>query len=331
MPTRKRPPTKPHKPKPRKPKSRQNNDTPWKQILRDYFPQAIQFFFPELAATIDWSRGYQFLDKEFAQIAPKAAQGNRYVDKLVKVWRIDGESEWLLIHIEVQGRKELGFPFRMLTYCTRILDRYGVLATSLAILCDSNPTWRPTTCEVTAPLSKLTFDFASIKLLDYKSDEAALHASDNPFAWIVLAHLKTQATKRNPQARKTWKFSLMRQLYDRGMSSQDIRNLYNFIDWTMMLPEDLDMAFWQELKTFEEDQQMAYVTSAERFGRKIGVEEGLKKGLEKGLEKGLKQGETQKAQKVALKTLQEGFDRDTICRLTELSIAQLEAFASEQS
>jgi hypothetical protein len=121
MPTRKRPPTKPRKPKPR-----ENNDTPWKQILRDYFPQAIQFFFPELAATIDWSKGYQLLDKEFAQIAPKAAQGNRYVDKLVKVWRIDGESEWLLIHIEVQGRKEPGFPFRMLTYCTRILDRYGV-------------------------------------------------------------------------------------------------------------------------------------------------------------------------------------------------------------
>jgi SOS response regulatory protein OraA/RecX len=251
------------------------------------------------------------LDKEFAQIAPKAAQGNRYVDKLVKVWRVDGESEWLLIHIEVQGRKELGFPWRMLTYCTRILGRYGVLATSLAILCDSNPTWRPTTCEVTAPLSKLTFDFASIKLLDYKSDEAALQASDNPFAWIVLAHLKTQATKRNPQARKTWKFALMRQLYDRGMSAPDIRNLYDFIDWTMILPEDLDMEFWQELKTFEEEQQVAYVTSAERFGRK--------------------EGETQKAQKVALKMLQEGFDRDTICRLTELSIAQLEALAAENA
>jgi hypothetical protein len=51
MPTRKRPPTKPRKPKPR-----QNNDTPWKQILRDYFPQAIQFFFPELAATMVYDR-----------------------------------------------------------------------------------------------------------------------------------------------------------------------------------------------------------------------------------------------------------------------------------
>jgi predicted transposase/invertase (TIGR01784 family) len=95
----------------------------------------------------------------------------------------------------------------------------------------------------------------------------------------------------------------------------------------MMLPEDLEMEFWQELKTFEEEQQVAYVTSAERFGRKIGVEEGLKKGLEKGLKKG----EIQKAQKVALKMLREGFDRDTICRLTDLSIEQLQALESDQS
>jgi predicted transposase/invertase (TIGR01784 family) len=110
----------------------------------------------------------------------------------------------------------------------------------------------------------------------------------------------------------------MRQLYDRGMSAPDIRNLYDFIDWTMMLPEDLEMAFWQELKTFEEAQQVAYITNAERIGKQIGIKEGLQ------------QGETQNARKVALKMLREGFDRDTICRLTELSISELEGFANEQ-
>jgi predicted transposase/invertase (TIGR01784 family) len=93
-----------------------------------------------------------------------------------------------------------------------------------------------------------------------------------------------------------------------------------------MLPEGLETEFWQELKTFEETQKVAYVTSAERFGKKIGLEEGLKKGLKEGRE----DGEIQKAQKVALKMLREGFDRDTICRLTELSISELEGFANEQ-
>jgi hypothetical protein len=93
-----------------------------------------------------------------------------------------------------------------------------------------------------------------------------LEQSDNPFAWIVMAHLKTQATKHNLKSRKAWKFSLMRQLYERGMSAQDIRTLYEFIDWTMILGEELEDEFWQELKSFEESQKMPYVTNAERIG-----------------------------------------------------------------
>jgi hypothetical protein len=299
-----------------KKQSRQNNDTPWKKILRIYFPQAIQFYFPDLAATIDWRKRPQFLDKELEQIAPKSAQGNRYVDHLVRVWKLDGSREWLLIHLEIQARKESDFPFRVLTYSNRILDRYGTLASSLVILCDNSPTWRPTSCELTAPLTRHTFEFGTVKLLDFKPHEATLNRSDNPFAWITLAHLKTQATRRNPKTRKTWKFALMRQLYERGMSRQDIRNLYEFIDWTMMLPEDLDMAFWQELKTFEERQQMAYVTSAERFGRKQGLEEGLQKGLQKGLQQTVRQ--------VALKMLARDIDLETIAEVTDLSIAQIQ-------
>jgi predicted transposase/invertase (TIGR01784 family) len=296
-------------------KTRQNNDTPWKKILRSYFPQAIQFFFPELARRIDWRRPPQFLDKEFAAIAPNADQGNRYVDQLVRVWLLDGRQEWLLIHLEVQARKEKGFPLRMLTYAIRIFDRYGVLATSLAILCDTNPTWRPTGCEVAAPLTQLDFNFGMVKLLDYKSDEADLDRSDNPFAWIVLAHLKTQATQRPPNSRKAWKFALMRRLYERGMAARDIRNLYEFIDWTMMLPEGLETEFWQELKTLEEAQKVAYVTNAERIGRKIGLEEG----------------EVRNAKKVARKLLQKGMAIAEVAEVTELSIEQLQALQTKDA
>lgn len=35
-------------------------DSPWKEILAAYFPQAMQFFFPETAALIDWERPYEF-------------------------------------------------------------------------------------------------------------------------------------------------------------------------------------------------------------------------------------------------------------------------------
>ena len=48
-------------------------DNPWKDILNRYFPDCLEFFFPEIARQIDWSKGYEFLDKELEQIAPKSS------------------------------------------------------------------------------------------------------------------------------------------------------------------------------------------------------------------------------------------------------------------
>jgi hypothetical protein len=49
--------------------------------------------FSEAYAGIDWARGYEFLDKELQQVVRDAELGRRLADKLVKVWRVDGEAE----------------------------------------------------------------------------------------------------------------------------------------------------------------------------------------------------------------------------------------------
>ncbi len=38
-------------------------DSPWKMALERYFPEFMEFFFPEVYTDIDWSLGYEFLDK----------------------------------------------------------------------------------------------------------------------------------------------------------------------------------------------------------------------------------------------------------------------------
>jgi hypothetical protein len=102
-------------------RKRADNDSPWKEILEVYFPQAMQFFFPEIAALIDWERPHEFLDKEFQQIAREAKLGRRYADKLVKVWQLQGQEMWLLIHVEVQASPEDDFAKRMFSYLPRNL------------------------------------------------------------------------------------------------------------------------------------------------------------------------------------------------------------------
>ncbi|MBE9210488.1 DUF4351 domain-containing protein [Nostoc sp. LEGE 06077] len=259
-------------------RERADNDSPWKEILEAYFPQAMQFFFPQTAALINWERPHEFLDKEFQQISREAELGRRYADKLVKVWQIDGEEVWLLIHVEIQAKPEDNFAERMFSYNLRIFDKFAKPAISLAILCDADSTWRPNQYSYNYPDCSLVFRFGTVKLLDYQNRWTELETSDNPFAIVVMAHLKTQQTSKQPGERKNWKFSLIRRLYEQGLEERDIRNLYRFIDWVMILPKALEAEFWQDFKLFEQELTMPYITTGERIGYERGKEEGKQEG-----------------------------------------------------
>jgi hypothetical protein len=118
-------------------------DSPWKEALEHYFKDFMAFFFPTAHAGIDWTRGYEFLGKELQRVVRDAELGRRLVDKLVWVWRLEGEEARVMIHIEVQGQVEEGFAKRMYIYHYRLFDRYDRLVVSLAVLGDECPTWRP--------------------------------------------------------------------------------------------------------------------------------------------------------------------------------------------
>jgi hypothetical protein len=256
------------------PDVRADLDSPWKNILRAYFPQAIAFFFPQTDALIDWSKPYEFLDKEFQQVLQDAELDRRYADQLVKVWLKGGKQIWLLLHLEVQSQSETGFEERMFTYNIRIFDQFRQVPLSLAILCDESLTWRPNRYDVNYPDTSLNFRFGTAKLLDWRDRMDELESSDSPFATVVIAHLKVIETKNNVVQRKAWKFRLTRGLYEKGYDRQEILDLYRFIDWILALPEAVEREFWQELQVFEEERKVTYVTNVERFGIEKGVMQG---------------------------------------------------------
>ena len=259
---------------------RADADSPWKLILRQYFQQAIEFFFPNIAEQIDWTIPVEFLDKEFMQLTPSSEIGKRLADQLVKVYQKGGNSIILLIHLEVQAEPEDIFPERIFTYLIRIFDYFHQVPISLAILCDSDKDWRPSEYNLTTFGSSLQFNFTSVKLLDYEARWDELEASQNVFATIVMTHLKAQETKRNPAARKQWKLALIKRLYERGYDRSAILNLFTFVDWIMILPELIKVEFWQELKVYEEDRKMRYITSVEQIGYDRGQSVGYDQGVE---------------------------------------------------
>jgi hypothetical protein len=131
-----------------------------------------------------------------------------------------------------------------------------------------------------------------VKLLDYRARWAELEASRNPFATVVMAHLRAQETQANPEARKAAKWQLLRRLYEQGTARVDILNLFRFIDWVMGLPEALEEALWHEIVEYEEAKRMPYVTSGERIGMRKGMEQGIQQGIEQGRRQGLFDGIT---------------------------------------
>jgi flagellar biosynthesis/type III secretory pathway protein FliH len=129
-------------------------------------------------------------------------------------------------------------------------------------------------------------------LLDWAADEAALEASANPIATVVLAHLKAQATAHDADARRHWKLRLVKGLYQRGWNADDVRQLFRLLDWPLSLPTELEQQFRQDLDSYEEETHMPYITSVERLaaaeGRAEGRSEGLREGLLSGIELALK-------------------------------------------
>ena len=209
------------------------------------------------------------------------------VDKLVKVWRKDGKETWVLVHIEVQGQVDYEFANRMYSYHYRLYDRYARQIVSVAILADDRKSWRPSSFGYELWGCKISLEFPVVKLLDYERQWSQLEQNPNPFAVIIMAHLKAIATYGEPEDRFRAKLGLTKLLYKRGYSRKQILELYRFIDWVIQLPEDLDNKLVEAINEFEEERKMQYISYAERRGMQQGMQQGLLQGLLKGIELGL--------------------------------------------
>lgn len=118
-------------------------DLSWKAGLTHAFRAFMRFFFPDLAAQIDWRKRPRFRDKELAGIGFGGTPDSMVADKLVEVCLLNGETHWALIHIEVQAQRDAALARRILDYNYRIFMEHERPISSLVLLADDDPNWRP--------------------------------------------------------------------------------------------------------------------------------------------------------------------------------------------
>ena len=302
-------------------KKKTEQDTPWKDIVETFFPQFLEFFFPDIHRDIDFTKKYEWLDKELQKIQKESKIGKRLADKLVKVFLKDGSERWLLLHIEVQSTQEENFAERVYVYNYRIFDRYHKEVISLVILTDKSDTFRPGKHEINRWGFKLTCEFPVIKILDYRGKIEELEKSSNPFALVILIYLNLYEAKEDID-RFQVKLSIARSVYNTGKyTRKEAVNLLRFIDWLIILPEELEKKFTEEIEKLEEVNKMPYVTTFEKYGYKKGIKEGIQKGkLEGKLE-----GKTEIAERLYKK----GYSIESISDITGLAIEDVKKLARD--
>ena len=143
----------------------------------------------------------------------------------------------------------------------------------------------------------MRLDFDIVKLLDYKWEE--LSVSNNVFATMVMAHLRTKSTTRDFTEREKWKWQLVRSLYERGLSKFDIINLFKFIDKMMALPPALQQNLESKINQYEEEQKVELLCVMEERG----IEKGKQIGQQIGEQIGEQRGEQRGAKKTCRKNI----------------------------
>ena len=154
----------------------------------------------------------------------------RFADKLVKVYHRDGEEEWVLLHVEIQGdtAKRDEFSARMFRYFYRILDRFGRPVSAVAIYTGRNGQKMLDRFEYAYRSTNLVYKYHAVSILDFS--DAELEASSNPFAMVVMAAKTALLEGKVPE----WellekKVALARSLLRRGYSARKVKAIFVFL------------------------------------------------------------------------------------------------------
>lgn len=75
-------------------------DRLWKGIIEDLFADFLHYFRPHLAQNeVDFSKGFEFMDKDLDILLPESERSLRHADKLVKFYTKTGGYKFVLLHI----------------------------------------------------------------------------------------------------------------------------------------------------------------------------------------------------------------------------------------
>ena len=312
---------------------RKKHDSLLKAAFEDCFAHLLRFFFKDADKLFDMGRGVDFVDKELLEITPDRLRfgGTRTTDMLARVYRVDGQEQWILLHLEIQGEGNERFSYRMFEYYYRAIDRFNKPVVAFAVFTGAAGQHQPSayTCSVLG--TEITYKYNTYQIFQHSDQE--LLDWDNPFALVVLAVKKSHLEKKIPDEELNEERSIIaRRLIASGKyTKKQIEDFVLFLKNILFVKsEEINANFDQEIAELTGGQinMPGIIEAVALIYRDEAIEEGLREGLQKGIAQGIEQGIEQGRQKEALEIARNfknlGVDISDISKGTRLSIKEIE-------
>jgi len=283
---------------------RSDFDEAWKELFGTHLEGILDCFFPSVSVFIDWSKGFVFLDQELREVIHDTNVNSFRVDLLVRLFRKNGDEQWLLLHLEVQSFREANFEERIYHYNHSIHKAFGRQPVSLVLLADLHENWRPKEYRHEELGCETRFRFLACKLLDELdrlSDDFRLPAV------AAKAQISALRTIGDPERRYEIRWRMTRALYQHNFTAEEIRAAYRLLSWMMRLPKEMQLTFRKQVLDYERGEHMPYISDIEELALEEGIQKGIQRGLETGIEKGIERGQLQATTRVALALLHRRF------------------------
>ena len=194
----------------------------WKDFALFFWRDILHDFIPALYDMADLEREAESLDKELHEIIESDTEkenrksSKRYVDCLLKIYLRNGSEEWVLLHIEIQGRGGEMISLRMFRYHCLIFLRHKRHPAAIAILTAKRPKKEGEPGVYRADMfgTKIEYRYYTIRAYEYNDDE--LLSSDNPVKLFIYAVKFAAKNRKSKRKRIEYTQKILRVLTDKG-------------------------------------------------------------------------------------------------------------------
>jgi Putative transposase, YhgA-like. len=245
-----------------------DTDQLFKELLRVFFREFLELFFPEIASRLDFGQ-VRFLDKEVFTDFPEGRV--RRADTVVEVHTRDGAPELVLFHVEVQGTRPPEVPYRMWEYFSllRMRFRVPVFPAVIYVTPGAGGLTEETYAESVFDRQVLSFRYAVVGLPDLSADD--YRESENP-----LAPALSTAMRAADQERWRRKYDALLQTSRSGLDDARKELLASVIEAFLPLRASAEQAEFQRLVARDEAQEVRQMISVyKREGMLLGQKEML--------------------------------------------------------